>query len=228
MSNIDWFNFEDKELDLPFYNKNPYVPKWGWFVLFIALVLGVILTSDSIFVSIIECVILILPVMYFLKWDYRAIFQRPKARDIGLAIALFIGYMIYATVISYLLGLVGITSPGTVEESSVTIMSTISLIFSLMGEEFMKFIPFMFFLRVFYKYSNNRKLSIVISMLLVMIFFASMHAFDMKMFIFAIFVQGFGSIFEFFGYIKTKNLWISYITHLCTDLFVFSLMLLNI
>lgn len=29
MSNIDWFKFEDKDIDFPFYKKNPYIPKWG-------------------------------------------------------------------------------------------------------------------------------------------------------------------------------------------------------
>ena len=82
----------------------------------------------------------------------------------------------------------GITSPGTIEESSVNMFSTIVLIFSLMGEEFMKFIPFIFFLRVFYKYSNNRKLSLILSIIIVMIFFASLHALNFTMFIYALFV----------------------------------------
>ena len=61
-----------------------------------------------------------------------------------------------------------------------------------------------------------------------MIFFASLHAYNFKMFIFAIFVQGFGSIFEFIGYIKTKNIFVSYITHLCTDIFIYSIVILGL
>lgn len=44
MSNIDWFKFEDKDIDFPFYKKNPYIPKWGWIVLFIAFFFGFFLT----------------------------------------------------------------------------------------------------------------------------------------------------------------------------------------
>ncbi|WP_296882527.1 type II CAAX prenyl endopeptidase Rce1 family protein [uncultured Methanobrevibacter sp.] len=227
MENIDWFKFEDKDLDFPFYKKNPYIPKWGWFVLFIALIMGVLLASDSIIVSIIGCLVLVVPVLYFLNWDYHAIFQKPKAKDIALAVALFIGYMIYSIAMGIILEHFGITSPGTVEQSSVNIFSIFSLVFSLMGEEFMKFIPFIFFLRVFYKYSNNRKLSVILSIIIVMIFFASLHAYNFTMFLFALCIQGFGSIFEYIGYVKTKNMWISYLTHLLTDLFVFSTMLLN-
>ena len=216
---------EDKNLDFPFYKKNPHIPKWGWFVLFLALIMGVLLVSDSIILSIIGCLILVVPVLYFLNWDYHAIFQRPKAKDIALAVALFIGYLIYSIAMGIILEQFGITSPGTIEESSVNMFSTIALIFSLMGEEFMKFIPFIFFLRVFYKYSNNRKLSLILSIIIVMIFFASLHALNFTMFIYALFVQGFGSIFEYIGYVKTKNMWISYLTHLCTDIFVFSMFL---
>lgn len=228
MTNIDWFKFEKKDLDFPIYKKNPYVPKWGWVVLFISLILcGIFSGATSIGPSIISCIIPIATVLYFLKWDYHAIFQKPSLKEVGLAVALFAGYIIYAAVMSSVLGFVGITSSGTVSESSVSVMMIISSIFSLMGEEFLKFIPFIFFMRIVYKYSDNRKLSVIMSMLLVMLFFAALHAYDFKMLIFAIFIQGFGSIFEFYGYIKTKNILISYITHLCTDVFIFSMVLLG-
>ena len=122
----------------------------------------------------------------------------------------------------------GIVSSGTIEIGSVNIMRIFTSVFSLMGEEFIKFIPFIFFLRVIYKYTNNRKLGVVISVALVMMMFAAMHAYSVVMFIFALFIQGFGSIFEFIGYIKTKNILVSYITHLCTDVFIFSLVLLGL
>lgn len=83
-----------------------------------------------------------------------------------------------------------------------------------------------FFLRIFYKYSDNRKFSVISSVILVMIFFASLHALNFKMFLFALAIQGFGSIFEYIGYIKTKNILISYTTHICTDLFIYAITLI--
>ena len=97
-----------------------------------------------------------------------------------------------------------------------------------MGEELIKFIPFIFFLRLFYKYSNNRKLSVVVSMILVMAFFGLLHAMDTKSILSVLLLQGAGSIFEFYGYIKTKNILISYITHLCTDVFLFILIIMGL
>ena len=96
-----------------------------------------------------------------------------------------------------------------------------------MGEELIKLIPFLLFLRIFYKYSNNRKLSIVAAMLLVMVFFAMLHLMDLKSLPSVLLMQGLGSIFEFYGYIKTKNVFISYITHLLTDVFIFALIVVG-
>lgn len=229
MSEIDWFRFENKDRDFPFYNKNPYIPKWGWIILFFAFITGGILVmSNKVEISILSCIVFIIPVLYFLKWDYNAIFQKPSLRDIGLAVALFIGYIIYSIILSTALEPFGIVSSGLIEKESVTVITVISSIFSLMGEEFLKFLPFMFFLRLSYKFSNKRKLSVAISVGLVMIMFASLHAYNPIMFVYALFIQGLGSIFEFYGYIKTKNIIVSYITHLCTDVFIFSFVLFGL
>ena len=95
-------------------------------------------------------------------------------------------------------------------------------------EELIKFVPFMLFLRILYKYSNNRKLSVVVSMLIVMVFFALLHAMDFRSLFSVLVLQGLGSIFEFIGYIKTKNIMVSYITHLCTDVFIFALIMMGV
>ena len=229
MAEIDWFKFEDRDYDFPFYNKNPYIPKWGWIVLFFAFLIGSLLSiSYKIHFSILGCIVFIVPILYFLKWDYKAIFRMPSRKDIVLVVALFVGYMIYAVVMDAILAQFGIVSNGTIDSESLSVITLFESIFSIMGEEFLKFIPFMFFLRVIYKYSNNRKLSVIISVALVMLMFASMHAYNPIMFIFALFIQGFGSIFEYYGYIKTKNILVSYLTHLLTDEFIFIILLIGV
>ena len=222
MLETDRFKFEDKDYDFPFYNKNPYIPKWGWVVLLLVFIVGTVLSlSDKLHYAILTCIVFIVPVLYFLKWDYKAIFRKLSRRDIALAVALFVGYFIYAMVMGMLLEQIGIVSSGTVDPNSVTTMTLVTLIFSIMGEEFIKFIPFMLFLRILYKYTNNRKLSVIVSVALVILMFASLHASNPVMLIFALFIQGVGSIFEFFGYIKTKNVLVSYLCHLFTDEFIF-------
>lgn len=228
MVEIDKFKFEDNDYDFPFYNKNPYIPKWGWIVLFFAFLIGTIFSmSNKLIFGILGCIVLIVPVLYFLKWDYKAIFRMPSLREIALAAALFVGYMAYAVAMDMLLSHIGIVSSGLVEPETVTIMTMISTIFYIMCEEFMKLIPFMFLLRVIYKYSNNRKLSVILSVALIMLMFASLHAYNPIMFIFALFMQGLGSIFEFYGYIKTKNVLVSYLCHLFTDESIYLIALLG-
>ena len=223
------FNFEDKDYDFPFYNKNPYIPKWGWIVLFIVFIIGTVLSmSNKLSFAILDCIVFIVPVLYFLKWDYKAIFRKLSRRDIALAVALFLGYFVYALLMSTLLGHFGIVRGGNVQPESLTIMTMVTLLFSIMGEEFIKFIPFMFFLRVIYKYSNKRKLSVILSVALIIVMFASLHAFNPAMLIFALFIQGIGSIFDFYGYIKTKNVLVSYLCHLLTDEFIFIITMLGL
>jgi membrane protease YdiL (CAAX protease family) len=229
MSNTERFRFEDEDLDFPIYNRNPHIPKIGWVLLFIAVFVGFIFTLGSKITSgIIGVAIMLIPLLYFLKWDYKLIFQKPKAKDIALAVALFVGYIIYGLIVGSLLEQIGIVvSTADSAAATSTLADIPPLIFSLMGEELVKFIPFMFFLRLFFKYTENRKLSVIISMLIIMVFFGALHSFDLNTFIFALFVQGLGSIFEFYGYIKTKNLLISYITHLCTDVSIYLIAILG-
>ena len=221
MSNDDYFNFENEDRDFPFYKKNPYVPKSGWIVLIVASIVGMLmqgLTGNEILV----------PVLYYLKWDYTAIFQKPKSKEVLLAIGLFVGYMIYSLAVGSVLDYYGWSATPTIAENSLNIASIVALLFSLMGEELIKFVPFMLFLRILYKYSNNRKLSVVVSMLIVMVFFALLHAMDFRSLFSVLVLQGLGSIFEFIGYIKTKNIMVSYITHLCTDVFIFVLIIMGV
>lgn len=229
MLETDRFKFEDKDYDFPFYNKNPYIPKWGWVVLLLVFIVGTVLSlSDKLHFAILTCIVFIVPVLYFLKWDYKAIFRKLSRRDIALAVALFVGYFVYAMVMGMLLEQMGIVSSGTVDPNSVSPITLVTLIFSIMGEEFIKFIPFMLFLRILYKYTNNRKLSVIASVALVILMFASLHASNPVMLIFALFIQGIGSIFEFFGYIKTKNVLVSYLCHLFTDEFIFIIGMLGL
>ena len=141
--------------------------------------------------------------------------------------ALFIGYLIYSLVVGSALDYFSLTGTSTIEGVTLTFASIPPLLFSLMGEELIKLIPFLFFLRLFFKFSNNRKLSIVAAMILVMVFFAMLHLMDLKSLPSVLLIQGLGSIFEFYGYIKTKNVFVSYITHLLTDVFIFTLVIVG-
>ena len=230
MSSIDCFKFEKKDLDFPFYRKNPHVSKLGWTVMLLSVIVSffvMALVEDEMASGVLFCLIMLLPLLYYLDWDYKTIFQKPESREVGLAVLLFVGYIAYSIIIGSVLDLFSLTGSDIVSSMDVTPYLLISLFPSLMGEELLKFIPFMFFMRLIYKHSENRKLSVIVSMLIIMVFFALLHASDMKSLVSVLALQGFGSIFEFYGYIKTKNILISYITHLCTDLSFMLIILLG-
>lgn len=223
MSNIDWFRFENKDYDFPFYRKNPYVPKIGWVVLFFAMVFGFFaqIIPPEMLGAFIFCVVLLVPVLYYLNWDIKAIIRKPAGKEVVMAVLLFVGYIVYTILATEVLDVFGLVGSDIITEDMIDIYSIFSLVFSMMGEELLKFIPFVFFMRIIFKYTDNRKLAVILSMLIVMVFFAFLHVVDLHSVVSCLVMQGFGSIFEFFGYIKTKNIVVSYITHLCTDVFIF-------
>ena len=149
-------------------------------------------------------------------------FRRPSRNEIILAVIMFAGYIIYAIVIDAVLVDLGVSYADAGAPYDVNFEEIISLIFSMMGEELVKFIPLMFFLRLFFKYTNDRKLSISISAAIIMIGFGLLHYDPTSSSIASVLlIQGLGSIFEIYGYLKTKNIYVSYMSHFLTDMFLY-------
>lgn len=222
----------DESRDFPFYKHNPRISKFGWFVLLLSVPVAFLiysLMSDSEIVGgILFCLIMLIPLLYFSKWDYSLMFRKPTKNEIILGCLMFVGYMVYAIVVGMVLesfGLSGVEA-SSAEAMGVTVESTIGLIFSMMGEELLKFIPLMFLMRLVYKFSENLKLSSVISVTIVLISFGLLHyAPPTSTLVSVLLLQGLGSMFEMYGYLKTKNLFVPYISHLLTDAFSFILIL---
>lgn len=230
----EFFNFEDTSRDFPFYKHNPKLSKMAWVVLLasipIAFVLYSVISLESEFIgSLVFCLTMLIPLLYYCNWDLYLIFHAPSRNELKLAIILFIVYIIYAIAMDTIIGAFSQPSEVSPEAIGVTAEMTVSLIYSMMGEELVKFIPLMFFMRLIYKYSNNRKLSIVISTIIVLISFGLLHYTPgFTSLISVMLIQGFGSLSEIYGYLKTKNLFVPYITHLLTDGVIFMLMLIGI
>lgn len=229
----EFFRFEDASRDFPYYKHNPKISRTAWIVLLllipVAFIAYAIIGLESEFIgSLLFCLILLIPLLYYSNWDYSLIFRKPTKGEIKLAVLLFIGYMIYAIVVGEILDLITQTSEVTADYLGVSIESLISLVFSMMGEELIKFIPLMFFMRLFYKYTQKRKVSVILSTVLVLIYFGMLH-YDpgMTPLLSVLVIQGLGSIFELYGYIKTKNVFVPYLCHLLTDAFIFAIALIG-
>ena len=222
----------DEERDFPYYRHNPRISKGAWFVLLLLIPLSyiayILFSFDELLSSIIFCMVLLIPLLYFSNWDYRLIFHKPTKNEIILAVLMFVIYMVYSIAMASALEMFNLL-PVDETPLNLNIISLVSLFFSMMGEELLKFIPLMFFMRVFFKYTNKRNLSFVSSMVIVLIFFAFLH-FDPSSTSIAsvLLLQGVGSLVEMYGYAKTKNLFVPYMSHLFTDAFSFILIMLGI
>lgn len=110
----------------------------------------------------------------------------------------------------------------TSAESQFLNMNLFTLIINtlqIFSEEIFRIFLFLILMYFLYKYTNNRKKSIIISTVLVLIVFGLMHVNTYGYNIIQILLlQGFGSIFEFLGYLKTKNLAIPIIIHLLINI----------
>lgn len=223
----------DETRDFPFYRHNPRISKSGWFLLLLSVPIAYLIyafvgTESEIIASILFCMVMLIPLLYFSGWDYSLMFRRPTKNEIILAVLLFAGYMIYSLALGSVLDMVGLGGvvPESAEAMGVTIQSTVGLIFSMMGEELLKFIPLMFLMRVVYKFSNNLKLSVGISVAIVLIVFGLLHYWPpTNTLVSVLLLQGLGSMFEMYGYLKTKNIFVPYISHFLTDAVSFILIL---
>lgn len=226
----------DESRDFPFYNHNPRISKLGWFVLllsvpiaYIAYIFTSLIIESDIIGSILFVLIMLIPLLYYSNWDYSLMFRKPTKNEIILGFLMFAGYMIYSFAMGSILDMYGLSGvASSADTAGITIESTVGLLFSMMGEELLKFIPLMFFMRVVYKFTSNLKLSVVISTIIVLFGFAMLHyAPPSNTLILVLLLQGVGSLFEVYGYLKTKNLFVPYISHLLTDAFSFIIILMG-
>lgn len=221
----------DENRDFPFYDENPRMSKIGWLVLLVSVPVAlfsfryVCFYSNEFAASIVFLLILLIPLLYFSDWDYSLFFRKPTKDELILAVVMFLAFFIYSLIMTYLLDASGLAS---ITSGDADIVPIISLVFSMMAEELMKFIPLMFLLRVLFKYTSNRRVSIVVSSAVTLVFFALIHLEPSVSLLSVLLIQGLGSLFHLYVYLKTKNLFASYLSHLMTDAFVLIMAMLGI
>jgi membrane protease YdiL (CAAX protease family) len=200
--------------------------KIGWAVLLICVPVSLVAYqqvnsyANEIVAGIVFLLIMLVPLLYFSNWDYSLFFKRPSKDELILAVLMFLGFFAYSLIMTNLLAMSGIPNTGSGYEG---IISIVSLIFSMMAEELVKFIPLMFLMRVLFKYTSNRKLSIVVSSAITLVIFGLIHLEPSVSVISVLLVQGLGSLFHLYAYLKTKNLLVSYISHLMTDAIILTM-----
>ena len=210
--------------DIPFYNNIPKLSKWDWTILTCSVLLLIgfltIIPLPSEYLSISFFLLGLLPALYICKGKYNIFFKKISLKDIKLIILLLIGTYIYNIVMGAILVRLTGSIAGHSEMNTVpSLIFVISMIIQIFGEEFFKIFLLLILMYLVYRFTNNYKSSIIIGLIGSMIIFGLCHymAYNGRI-LQILLLQGFGSIFEYFAYIKTKNIWVSYLLHLLRDI----------
>lgn len=232
----DFFKFENKEVDFPFYNGIPKLSSADWIILLLAviieisLIVGVIqipsvnILFDSIIYPVLYMVVLLIPILYVSKGNFRLIFRKPQKSDIPVVIICVVVYIIFTLAMAFVLNALGFNlaanSVGGEGISSIVILFTILV--QLIGEELIKVIVFLLSMGLIYHIIQDRKISVIVSIAVACIVFGLVHleSYDGNI-VQCLLVIGLGCVIHFYPYIKTKNIVNSYLTHLLIDLLLF-------
>lgn len=210
--------------DIPFYNNIPKLAKLDWAILTgsVLLLIGflTIIPLPSEYLSISFFLLGLLPALYICKGKYNIFFKKISLKDIKLIILLLIGMYIYSIVMGAILVRLTGSIAGHSEMNTVpSLIFVISMIIQIFGEEFFKIFLLLILMYLVYRFTNNYKSSIIIGLIGSMVIFGLCHYMAYNgMILQILLLQGFGSIFEYFAYIKTKNIWVSYLLHLLRDI----------
>lgn len=217
------FEFMDDGIDIPFYNGTPKLStvEWGLVLASILLTIGylTVIHIPGEYLPVAIFLTSVIPALYICKGNYNIFFKKPKLRDIKIIILCLIGIYIYTIAIGFILqNLVGNMAAHASTNDPASLMTLIIMCIQLMGEEFFKILLLLLIMFVLYKYTNNRSISLFVGLILSMAIFGLVHynAYSGRI-IQILFIQGFGAIFEYYAFLKTKNVWISYIIHVLRD-----------
>ena len=229
-------NFLEDGVDFPFYNDIPKLSVGEWLLLLAAVIIMLLLITvpglKTDYSPIILCLIMLIPALYVCKGDYSLFFKKPKKRDILTIILCVIASYVYtiavAIILQFVLGYPLSQNAVLTKFSSPTVFLIISTLMQLMGEEFFKIFMLLIIMYVVYKSTNNRGLSISVGVILTLLIFGLAHSGAYSGRILQILlIQGVGSIFDLYAYMKTKNVVVSYIVHVLIDYIPFVYVMLS-
>ena len=230
----EFFNFEENDSDIPFYNGMPKLSKWKWGLLVLGLILffallWIPIDIPEIVFATLMCLVLLVPTLIALNGNWNLMFKKIRRSDLKPILVVVVIEIVYSFMILYVLEFVGMTTPAPVhtEIASTTLLSFISMVIQLMGEELFNVILLIILMFITYRFLN-RKISMVISIIITLAAFGFLHEGFYGNLIQVLLVQGLGSLLTLLLYIKTRNIMVSYASHLLFDCFPILLEILTI
>ena len=227
------FKFLEDGIDVPFYNDLPKLSIFDWLIVLAAVLLMIgyitVLDIPNEYLPWAYFLTGVIPALYICKGNYSLFFKKLKLKDIKLIILCVIAIYVYTIAVGAILSSsIGMAAHTDFAESG-NLMNIICTIFQVMGEEFFKIFMLLILMYVLYKLTGNRNASLAIGLFGSMAIFGLAHynAYEGRI-LQILLIQGLGSIFEYYGYLKTKNVWVSYLIHIIRDLIPTALILLNV
>ena len=222
----DKFEFLEDGVDFPFYNDVPKLSGAEWLMLLLSVILMIAyITIKNMpfrenYFPLILFLLGVVPALYICKGNYGLFFKIPRLKDIKLILGCVIGNYLYVFIVALILLGLGIQTAAHAGSSApVTLAHSINQLIQLWGEEFLKIFVLLLVMFGVYKFTNNRKLSLMLGVVVSLFLFGLLHCntYGGKI-LQVLLIQGLGSIFELYAYLKTKNVVVSYIIHVIVDL----------
>ena len=227
--------FLENGVDFPFYNGNPKLSNAEWLIFPIAIILMIgsmfWIPLPGQYFPIVFAILAIVPALYLCKGDYGLFFKKPRLRDFLTIILCWFGYYVWVVLMSVVLGSLGYemsVNAVAMTYSNPSMFLIISDVIQLIGEEFLKIFVLLFVLYLVYKLTGNRGIALGVGIIISLLVFGLMHvgSYDSKI-LQIILIQGLGSIFCLYPYLKTKNVVVSYLLHLLVDFTSFAMVFVS-
>lgn len=216
------FFWERPGLDFPLYNDET-LGLWQPLLL-IASSLGVLLSlsllPDSRIITTVALFLgTLVPYLIVARGDIGTIIKKPRLGDIPLVIAMLVLTIAYSFGMALLLMKLGIEiQPNAVVDETRDATFFAFMLFQLFGEEMIKLNLFLGALVLVFRRTGDRKKSIVVAIVITLFIFGIAHlrAYNGSL-AQVLLIQGVGSIFDLFLYLRTKNIMTSYVMHVLQD-----------
>jgi hypothetical protein len=219
-----FFKFENENIDFPFYNGKPLLSTPDWLILLAGVLafIGLLFIRtpfDNNTISVLLCLSVLIPIIYVSKGKFELIFRKPKRKDIKLIILCLIGYYIYTLSITIVIDVLHMAPvENAVFSVDMNLVFWITVFIQLLGEELYKLSVFLILMHLLYKFTNDRKISLICSAIMTLLSFGLLHYHSYNGNLAQIIcVIGIGGLIYFYPYLKTKNIVIAYIVHILID-----------
>ena len=226
----DRFWIEKRDVDFPFYNDDNFTRR-DLLILTSGVVLfciWAVISSMQIFPSTINRImyflVITVPFLIVAKGKIGLIVKRPRLYDIVLIVLGTFAMFFISTMMIVLLVKIGVIDPNNIKSNPVVSVEHDTLFFigffiQLIGEEMLKIVSFLVVLIAFYKRYGNRKAGIILGMFVSSLLFGLLHYGAYGNLLQVIFTQGLGAgMIGIYQYVRTKNIMVSYVSHVLLDL----------